>query len=73
MDAVRARWLTFEPALGRQVEPIPDRAMVVEVEPAGKSDPWAGRQKRLRFGTPAGGEKVAAVDQGGRQSLVADL
>src|SRR5712671_2426678 len=44
------------------VEPVPDRAMVVEVETARKGDLGAGRQQHLGLGAALGGNEVAAVD-----------
>ena len=46
----------------RLVEPVPDQAMVVEIEPAGEGDLGAGGNERFGLDAAFGGEKVAAVD-----------
>ena len=44
------------------VERVPDQAVIVEVEAAGKGDLGAGGQQHLGVGPALGGEEVAAVD-----------
>ena len=44
------------------VEPFPDQAMVVEIEPAGEGDLGAGGNERFGLDAAFGGEEVAAVD-----------
>src|SRR6266851_6807278 len=54
------------------VEPVPDGAMVVEVETAREGDLGTGRQQHLGLGAAPGGEEVAAVDHCGREGAVVD-
>ncbi len=46
----------------RLVEPVPDRAMVVEVEAAGEGDLGSGGEQRLDLGAMLGG--VGAIETG---------
>ena len=55
------------------VEPVPDRAMIVEVEAAGEGDLGPGGEQRLDLGAALGGEEVAAVDHRRGQRAVVDL
>jgi hypothetical protein len=53
------------------VEPIPDQAMIVEVEPAGERDLRPRRQHHFRLGAALGGQEVATVDhRGGEHAMV---
>ncbi len=54
------------------VEPVPDGAMVVEVETAREGDLGAGRQQHLGVGAALGGNEVAAVDHRRREGAVVD-
>ena len=54
------------------VEPVPDGAMIVEVEPAGEGDFRSGGEQHLRLGATLGGDKVAAVDHGRGQRAMID-
>src|SRR5262249_43059734 len=55
------------------VEPVPDGAVVVEVEAAGEGDLGAGRHQHLGLGAALRGEEVTAVDDGGGEGAVVDL
>jgi hypothetical protein len=55
------------------VEPVPDGAMVVEVETAREGDLGAGRQQHLGLCAALGGDEVAAVDHGRRQPACLSL
>ncbi len=44
------------------VEPVPDRAMIVEVEAASKGDLRPRGKQYLRLGPSLGGQKLPAVD-----------
>jgi hypothetical protein len=54
------------------VEPVPDRAMVVEVETAREGDLGAGRQQHLGLAAALGGNEVAAVDHRRCESAMVD-
>src|SRR5215813_4136729 len=54
------------------VEPVPDGAVVVEVETAREGDLGAGRQQHLGLATALGGNEVAAVDQRRCESAMID-
>ena len=54
------------------VEPVPDQAMVVEVEPAGEGDLGAGGNERFGLDAAFGGEEVAAIDHRRGQCAVVD-
>jgi hypothetical protein len=55
------------------VERVPDRVVIVEVEPAGEGDLGTGGEQHLVVGSALGGEEVAAVDHGrGQRAMVDD-
>ena len=54
------------------VEPVPDGAMVVEVETAGEGYLGAGGQQDLGLAAVLGGNEVAAVDHRRREGAVVD-
>jgi hypothetical protein len=54
------------------VEPVPDRAMVVEVEAAGEGDLGSGGKERLDLDAALGCEEIAAVDHGRGQRAMVD-
>src|SRR5262245_65593443 len=54
------------------VKPVPDRAMIVELDATGKGDLGAGRDERLGLDAALGGEEIAAVDHSGRQRSMVD-
>jgi len=54
------------------VEPVPDRVVIVEVDPAREGNLGAGREQRLGLGAALGGEEIAAVDHGRGQRAVVD-
>ena len=54
------------------VERVPDRVMVVEVEPAGEGDLRSGGKQHFGLGAAPGGEELPAVDHRGGQRAVVD-
>jgi hypothetical protein len=54
------------------VEPVPDGAVIVEIEPAGEGDLRCGRQQHLGVGASLGSEEIAAVDHRRSQRAVID-
>lgn len=54
------------------VKPIPDQAVIVEVQSAGDGDLRARRYKHLGLGSAFGGDIVAAVDHGRGEIAVVD-
>jgi hypothetical protein len=57
----------------RFVEPVPDQAMIVEIEAAGDDDLGSGGNERILLGALPGGEKITAVDHRGGEVFMGHL